>query len=75
MVAGGARHAGRRPEPKRVNGEPRRNALIGPGLMDPDFAVRKNFSIRSISESSRLQFRATNVQHPQSREFRPADRQ
>jgi hypothetical protein len=35
-----------------------RNSLIGPGLMDLDFAVLKNFPIRQISESARVQFRA-----------------
>jgi hypothetical protein len=35
-----------------------RNTLIGPGLVDLDFAVLKNFPLHSISESSRLQFRA-----------------
>jgi hypothetical protein len=46
------------PNPSTLMGNLGRNTLIGPGLMDLDFAVFKNFPIRQISESARLQFRA-----------------
>lgn len=46
------------PNPSTLLGNLGRNTLIGPGLVDLDFAVFKNFPLHSISESSRLQFRA-----------------
>ncbi|HEY6388769.1 MAG TPA: carboxypeptidase regulatory-like domain-containing protein [Candidatus Acidoferrum sp.] len=46
------------PNPSTLMGNLGRNSLIGPGLMDLDFAVLKNFPIRRISESARVQFRA-----------------
>jgi len=46
------------PNPSTLMGNLGRNSLIGPGLMDFDLAVFKNFSIPRISESSKLQFRA-----------------
>lgn len=46
------------PAPSTLMGNLGRNTLIGPGLLDMDFAVFKNFPIHRISESARLQFRA-----------------
>jgi hypothetical protein len=46
------------PKPSTLMGNLGRNTLIGPGLMDLDFAVFKNFPIRRISDSARVQFRA-----------------
>ena len=46
------------PNPSTLLGNLGRNSLIGPGLMDLDFAAFKNFPIRRISESARLQLRA-----------------
>lgn len=46
------------PNPSTLLGNLGRNTLIGPGLVDLDFAVFKNFPLHRISESSRLQFRA-----------------
>jgi hypothetical protein len=46
------------PNPSTLMGNLGRNTLIGPGLMDLDFAVFKNFPIRRISDSARVQFRA-----------------
>jgi outer membrane receptor protein involved in Fe transport len=46
------------PNPSTLMGNLGRNTLIGPGLMNFDLAVFKNFPIRRISETSRLQFRA-----------------
>ena len=45
------------PNPSTLLGNLGRNSLIGPGLMDLDFAVFKNFPVRHISESAKLQFR------------------
>jgi hypothetical protein len=39
-------------------GNVRRNSLIGPKLVDADFSVYKNFPIRKISETFRVQFGA-----------------
>ena len=41
-----------------LGGDVRRNSLIGPKLVDMDFSVFKNFPIRRISESFKVQFRA-----------------
>jgi hypothetical protein len=41
-----------------LRGNVGRNTLIGPGLMNLDFSVVKNNSIRRISESFNVQFRA-----------------
>jgi outer membrane receptor protein involved in Fe transport len=46
------------PVPSTLMGNLGRNTLIGPGLLDMDFALFKNFPIHRISESARLQFRA-----------------
>jgi outer membrane receptor protein involved in Fe transport len=46
------------PNPSTLMGNLGRNTLFGPGLMNFDLAVFKNFPIRRISETSRLQFRA-----------------
>ena len=46
------------PNPSTLMGNLGRNTLIGPGLMDFDLGVFKNFAIGRISESSKLQFRA-----------------
>jgi len=46
------------PNPSTLLGNLGRNSLIGPGLVDFDFAVFKNFPIRRFNESSKLQFRA-----------------
>jgi hypothetical protein len=45
-----------------------RNTLIGPGLMDVDFAVLKDTRVPKISEAFRIQFRAeffNLFNHPQ----------
>ena len=46
------------PNPSTLLGNLGRNTLIGPGLVDLDFAVFKNFPLRRLSETSKLQFRA-----------------
>jgi Carboxypeptidase regulatory-like domain/TonB-dependent Receptor Plug Domain/TonB dependent receptor len=48
--------------PALVNGHPRlgnggRNELIGPGLVNMDFSIFKNFPMKRISEAANLQFR------------------
>jgi hypothetical protein len=46
------------PLPVNRLGNAGRNSLIGPGLAELDFSVNRNFPMRFISESARLQFRA-----------------
>lgn len=46
------------PVPSTLMGNLGRNTLIGPGLIDFDFAIFKNFAVHRISESARVQFRA-----------------
>lgn len=41
-----------------VRGNLGRNALVGPGLLNLDFSVFKNFPIKRISEGFNIQFRA-----------------
>ncbi len=46
------------PAPATVLGNAGRNSLSGPGLLELDSAVHRDFSLRSISETAKLQFRA-----------------
>ena len=46
------------PNPVNLRGNLGRNTLIGPGLSNLDFSVFKNHTVRRISESFRVQFRA-----------------
>ena len=41
-----------------VLGNAGRNSIVGPGLVNLDLSVYKNFALRKISESASLQFRA-----------------
>ena len=44
--------------PINLFGNSGRNPLTGPGLVDLDFSLFKNFPVRRISENARIQFRA-----------------
>ena len=44
--------------PINLFGNSGRNPLTGPGLVNLDFSLFKNFQVRRISESARIQFRA-----------------
>jgi hypothetical protein len=46
------------PVPANRLGNAGRNSLIGPGLVELDGSVHRNFPMRFISEAARLQFRA-----------------
>jgi len=46
------------PSPTTQFGNEGRNSLIGPGLIDFDFSLMKNFPFHAISESFNAQFRA-----------------
>ena len=46
------------PHPLTLRGNLGRNALIGPGLMNLDFSLFKNNTVKFVSESVHLQFRA-----------------
>ena len=46
------------PQCFNLRGNAGRNSLIGPGLMNLDFSIIKNTSIKKISESLNVQFRA-----------------
>jgi hypothetical protein len=46
------------PNPITLHGNLGRNALIGPGLMNLDFSIFKNNSVKLISEAVHMQFRA-----------------
>jgi outer membrane receptor protein involved in Fe transport len=46
------------PNPINIRGNLGRNTMIGPGLMNTDLSVVKNFPVKRISETFRAQFRA-----------------
>jgi hypothetical protein len=46
------------PSPATLLGNTGRNSIIGPGLAELDFSLKRSFPIHAISESARLQFRA-----------------
>lgn len=46
------------PNPSTLLGNAGRNSLVGPGLLDFDFSLYKNFPLGFISEASKLQFRS-----------------
>jgi hypothetical protein len=46
------------PNPVNIRGNLGRNTMIGPGLLNTDLSVVKNFPVRRISESFNVQFRA-----------------
>ena len=46
------------PNPSTLLGNEGRNPLIGPGLVDFDFSLMKNFPFKAISENFNVQFRA-----------------
>ena len=46
------------PDPANRLGNAGRNSLMGPGVVELDFSVHRNFPLSFISEAARLQFRA-----------------
>jgi hypothetical protein len=46
------------PSPANLLGNTGRNSLIGPGLAELDFSVKRSFPLHFISEAAHLQFRA-----------------
>ena len=46
------------PNPSHLLGNAGRKPLTGPGLVNLDFSIFKNFPVRKISGSARIQFRA-----------------
>jgi hypothetical protein len=46
------------PAPANLLGNAGRNSLVGPGLVELDSSVSRNFNLRFLSEAARLQFRA-----------------
>jgi hypothetical protein len=46
------------PVPANLLGNAGRNSLVGPGLVEMDLSVMRNFRLSFISEHARLQFRA-----------------
>jgi outer membrane receptor protein involved in Fe transport len=46
------------PNPANIRGNLGRNTMIGPGLLNTDLSVVKNFPLKRISESFNVQFRA-----------------
>lgn len=59
------------PVPATLLGNAGRNSLIGPGLVEIDLAVTRNFPIRFISEAARLQFRAEGFNVANRANFQP----
>ena len=46
------------PVPANLLGNAGRNSLVGPGLVELDCSVIRDFDMRSISDSTKLEFRA-----------------
>jgi hypothetical protein len=46
------------PSPATLLGNAGRNSLVGPGLAELDFSLKRSFPLRIMSEVARLQFRA-----------------
>ena len=46
------------PDPPNLLWNAGRNSLVGPGLVELDLSVQRNFPMRFISEAAKLQFRA-----------------
>jgi hypothetical protein len=46
------------PNPANLLGNAGRNSLIGPGLVELDYSIHRNFPMPFVSETARLQFRA-----------------
>jgi hypothetical protein len=46
------------PNPANLLGNAGRNSLVGPGLVELDLSVQRNFPMRFISEAAKLQLRA-----------------
>ncbi len=46
------------PNPVNIRGNLGRNTIIGPGLLNTDLSLVKNFAVKRISEAFRVQFRA-----------------
>jgi len=44
--------------PANLLGNAGRNSLVGPGLVELDSSVARNFDMRFISDAAKLQFRA-----------------
>jgi hypothetical protein len=57
------------PNPSNVLGNAGRNELIGPGVVNADVSVFKNFPLRFMSELARLQFRAEAFNLPNRANF------
>jgi hypothetical protein len=60
------------PQPANLLGNAGRNSIVGPGLAELDYSIKRSFPLRFWSETARLQFRAevfnlanrTNFQAP-----------
>ncbi len=57
--------------PSTLFGNAGRNELIGPGVVNADVSLFKNFGLRKISEAARLQFRAEAFNLPNRVNFAP----
>ena len=46
------------PQPANLLGNAGRNSIVGPGLAELDYSIKRSFPLRFSSETARLQFRA-----------------
>jgi hypothetical protein len=59
------------PNPSTLLGNAGRNSLVGPGLLDLDFSLYKDFPLGFISEASKLQFRSEFFNATNHTDFEP----
>jgi hypothetical protein len=57
------------PNPSTLFGNAGRNELVGPGVVNADFSLFKNFPVRFMGEGGRLQFRAEAFNAPNRANF------
>jgi hypothetical protein len=59
------------PNPSTLLGNAGRNSLVGPGVLDLDFSLYKDFPLGFISEASKLQFRSEFFNATNHADFEP----
>jgi len=57
------------PNPSTMFGNAGRNELVGPGVVNADVSLFKNFSVHFINENARVQFRAEAFNAPNRANF------
>ena len=59
------------PQPANLLGNAGRNSIVGPGLAELDYSIKRSFPLRFSSETARLQFRAEMFNLANRTNFQP----